>query len=115
MSVLHRKHAGPADPAIAAPAQDHAEPSVTSPSDRVSPTWTGAAWLGVCVVALASVALTVFLMQNTGGVEVTFLWMHGSMPLALALLVASVGAAILTMVVGAARIGQLHRHARRSR
>lgn len=38
--------------------------------------------------------------------------MDGSLPLALALLIASVSAAILTMVIGAARITQLRRLSR---
>jgi uncharacterized integral membrane protein len=55
------------------------------------------------------------MLQNTRGVRVHFLWMDGSLPLALALLIAAVGAAILTMVVGAARITQLRLLARRQR
>jgi uncharacterized integral membrane protein len=38
--------------------------------------------------------------------------MHGSLPLALALLIAGVGSAILTMVVGTVRITQLRRLSR---
>lgn len=53
------------------------------------------------------------MLQNTGDVEVSFLWMHGSVPLAIALLIAGVAAAILTMSVGAARITQLRRRLRR--
>ena len=37
------------------------------------------------------------------------LWLHGTLPSALALLIAAVASAILTMVVGTARIAQLHR------
>jgi uncharacterized integral membrane protein len=59
------------------------------------------------------VALIVFMLQNTRSVEVTFLWMHGTLPLALALLIAGLGSAILAMVFGAARITQLRRLARR--
>jgi len=55
------------------------------------------------------------MLQNTRSVEVSFLWLHGSVPLALALLVASVGTAIAVIVVGAARITQLRRHTSRSR
>ncbi|MGH3678959.1 MAG: LapA family protein [Natronosporangium sp.] len=62
-----------------------------------------------------SEVLIVFLLQNTGSVEVTFLWLHGSLPLAIALLIAAVGAALLTMMVGVARITQLRRRLRRSR
>ena len=74
-----------------------------------------AAWAGICAAALALVALIVFMLQNTRSVEVTYLWMHGTIPLALALLIAAVGAAILTMVFGAGRITQLRRLARRRR
>jgi uncharacterized integral membrane protein len=41
--------------------------------------------------------------------------MHGNVPLALALLTAGVGAAVVAMVFGQARIGQLRRVARRHR
>jgi uncharacterized integral membrane protein len=78
-------------------------------------TRTGTAWFGICVAALLFVVLIVFMLQNTGSVEVSFLWMHGNLPLALALLVAAVGAALLTMVIGAARITQLRRLSRRQR
>jgi uncharacterized integral membrane protein len=76
-------------------------------------TRTAAAWFGICLAALVLVVLIVFMLQNTRTVEVTFLWMHGSLPLALALLVASVGTAIATMIVGVARITQLRRQSRR--
>ncbi|MBB3098492.1 putative integral membrane protein [Actinoplanes campanulatus] len=57
--------------------------------------------------------LIVFMVQNTRRVEVTFLWTHTSLPLALALLIAAVGATILAVVVGTARITQLRRLYRR--
>ncbi|WP_165945701.1 lipopolysaccharide assembly protein LapA domain-containing protein [Micromonospora sp. KC606] len=79
---------------------------------RVPRTRTGAAWTGICATALVSAVLIVFMLQNTRRVEVTFLWMHGTLPLALALLIAGVGAAILAMVVGTARITQLRRLSR---
>jgi uncharacterized integral membrane protein len=76
-------------------------------------TRTSAAWVGICVAALLFVVLIIFMLQNTRSVQVTFLGAHGELPLAMALLVAAVGAAILTMVVGAARITQLRRLSRR--
>jgi uncharacterized integral membrane protein len=88
-------------------------PDLTSPADRMPRTRTGAAWFGICIAGLLLVVLIVFMLQNTRSVEVTFLGMHGNLPLAMALLVAAVGAAILTMVIGAARITQLRRFSRR--
>jgi prepilin-type processing-associated H-X9-DG protein len=54
-------------------------------------------------------------MQNTGSVQVNFLWMDGSVPLALALFIAGVGAAIVAMTIGAARMTQLRRLVRHRR
>jgi uncharacterized integral membrane protein len=68
-------------------------------------------WLAVPL----SVVLIVFMLQNTRSVEVSFLSMHGTSPLALILFVAAVGAALVTMLTGAARITQLHRLFRRQR
>lgn len=107
-------HAQEAD---ATTTQTTADPVVTERpapvAHRMPHTRTGAAWFGICAAALLSVVLIVFMAQNTGRVEVSFLWMDGGLPLALALLIAGVGAALLTMVVGAARITQLRRLARR--
>ncbi|GAA0711571.1 DUF1049 domain-containing protein [Dactylosporangium roseum] len=86
-----------------------------SPADREPRTRTGTTWFGICVAALLLVVLIVFILQNTGSVEVTFLGMHGNLPLAMALLVAAVGAAIVTMAIGAARIAQIRRLSRHHR
>ncbi|MEU8241094.1 lipopolysaccharide assembly protein LapA domain-containing protein [Actinoplanes missouriensis] len=89
----------------------------TSPAsvtdNRIPHTRTGAAWFAVCSAALLCVVLIIFMTQNTRRVEVTFLWTHTSLPLALALLIAAVGATILAVVVGAARITQLRHLYRR--
>lgn len=84
----------------------------TSPTRKVPRTRTGRLWFGICAAATTLVVLVVFMLQNTRSVEVSFLWMHGSLPLALALLIAGVGTAIVVMVIGTARITQLRRHPR---
>jgi uncharacterized integral membrane protein len=76
-------------------------------------TRTGATWFGICAAAVTLVVIIVFMLQNTRSVEVSFLWMHGTLPLALGLLIAGVGTAIVVIVVGTARIAQLRRHTRR--
>lgn len=107
---MHRKRTRPADPAPGH--EDLAGPPVTSPPDGRAPlTRTGIAWLAVCAAAAALVVLIVFMLQNTRSVEVTFLWMHGTVPLALALLIAGVG--VPAMAVGGTGISQLRRVARR--
>jgi uncharacterized integral membrane protein len=57
----------------------------------------GAAWFGILVLAAALLFVTLLILR-----------MPTSLPLALALLVAAVGAALLTAVVGAARSSRRH-------
>jgi uncharacterized integral membrane protein len=89
-----------------------AEP-VHRETPRVPRTRAGAAWIGVCTAAVTLVILIIFMLQNTRSVEINFLWMHGNVPLALALLIAGVGVAVVAMVIGTARITQLRRLSRR--
>lgn len=114
MSNDLRHRNAPVDPTAGASPQAPAAPPPMAAGNRVPRTRTGAAWFGICAAALLFVVLIVFMLQNTGSVQVSFLWMDGSLPLALALLIAAVGAALLTMVVGAARITQLRRLSRRA-
>ena len=69
----------------------------------------GAAWVGICVAALVLIALIIFMMQNRQPVLVTFLWMQGTVPLAIALLIAGIGVGIVALVIGTIRISQLRR------
>jgi uncharacterized integral membrane protein len=117
MSILHRIRNAPAASEAADPRPSPADPPstlakvATNPptTSRVQRTRIGVAWFGICAAALAFVALIIFILQNTRSVEITFLWMHGTLPLALALLIAGVGVTILAMVVGTARIIQMRR------
>ncbi|RZS29656.1 putative integral membrane protein [Herbihabitans rhizosphaerae] len=76
-------------------------------------TRTGAAWVAVSAATLITIALIVFLAQNTGSVEISFLGMTTSTSLALALLIAAVGGILLTLILGTARITQLRRNLRK--
>ena len=60
----------------------------------------GAAWVGICIAALLLAALIVFLLQNTRPVLVTFLSMQGTVPLAIALLIAGIGVGVVALVIG---------------
>lgn len=106
-----------------APNTEHSPESTSpAPSDTGTPaaatravlrTRTGMAWVSVCAAALVAVALVIVAVQNTRSVEVSFLGMHGTLPLAIALLIATIGGVILALVVGTARLTQLrHRRAR---
>jgi uncharacterized integral membrane protein len=100
-------------PAVEAPAAPpHAVPQLPQPRlhSRLS-----AAWAGIWTAAVVFIALIVFMLQNTRTVQVSFFGFHGTLPLAMALLIAMVGGIFLTLVFGTARITQLRRIARRSR
>ena len=59
------------------------------------------------------VALIVFMLQNTQLVLVSFLGMQGTVPLAVALLIAGVGVGIIALIIGSVRIAQLRRRLHR--
>jgi uncharacterized integral membrane protein len=71
--------------------------------------------VGVWVSAIVLIAFIVFILQNTRSVQVSFLGMHGALPLAIGLLIAMVAGIVVTLVVGTARITQVRRLARRHR
>lgn len=90
-------------------------PPGRTPAPEVLRTRTSAVWFGIWAGAAVLVLLIIFIAQNTAKVEINFLWMHGTIPLALALLSAGVGVAFIAMGVAAARIAQLRRLLRRRR
>ena len=116
MSIPHRTRREtngqphPAEPAPPQPTQ-----SAVASSGRVPRTRTGAAWVALGAAALITILLIVFLVQNTRGTEISFLWMTTRTPLAVALLIAAVGSALLTLTLGTARITQLRRLIRKNR
>jgi uncharacterized integral membrane protein len=98
----------PAGPVSSAPASPQ-------PRQRVRGTRTGRTWVAVCAAALITVALIIFMMQNTHTVQVNFLGMTGSTSLALMLLIAAIGGILLTLILGSVRILQLRRAVRKPR
>jgi len=65
--------------------------------------------MGVGAAALVAIMLIIFLVQNTHQVSVNFLWMTTSTSLALMLLIAAVGAVLITVILGTTRMVQLRR------
>lgn len=81
---------------------------------RAPRTRASAAWVGICVAALLLIALIIFMLQNTQAVLVSFLGMQGSVPLALALLIAGIGVGVVALIIGTIRISQLRRRIARN-
>ena len=76
---------------------------------------TSGIWLAVVAFALLLVLLAIFILQNTGSVELSFLGWSGSAPLAALLLIAAAAGALLVVMAGSLRILQLRRRVRSER
>lgn len=92
-------------------------PSVAEPNDDhgVRHTRTSATWVATAVVVLFLVALIDFIAQNTRHVRIEFFGLHGTIPVAVALLAAAVAGAIVVLAIGVARVAQLRLSMRRTR
>ncbi len=92
------------------------EPEVRpEPKNPLRGSRTSGLWVAVVASAVVLILLIVFIAQNTEPVDVQFLGWQGQTPLAVALLIASVGGLVLAAVAGTLRIWQLRRRVRRER
>ena len=85
------------------------------PQHRIKRTRTGGIWVAVGFFAVVLLLLLIFILQNNTDVSVSYLGMHGHLPLGVALLLAAVCGVLLVVLAGTARIGQLRATARRHR
>ena len=91
-------------------------PSEAAPPQHViKRTRTGGVWVAVGVFAVVLLLLLIFILQNGAEVGVSYLGMHGHLPLGVALLLAAVCGVLLVVLAGTARILQLRATARRHR
>jgi uncharacterized integral membrane protein len=74
-----------------------------------------AARTAVTIGVMIAVLLVVFIAQNTGQVEISFLAWDGDVSLAVSLLIAAVYGAAVVLQVGTIRVAQLRRAERRRR
>jgi lipopolysaccharide assembly protein A len=70
---------------------------------------------GLIAGAIALVVMMIFIIQNAHAVNISFLGAHLRLSLAVALLIAAIGGALVMAAAGAARITQLRRIMRRNR
>ncbi|MFS8095741.1 lipopolysaccharide assembly protein LapA domain-containing protein [Lentzea alba] len=80
---------------------------------KLRPTRISGTWIAVLVAIVVLIFLLVFILQNGDNATIYFLWGEASLPLGVALLFGAIGGAVLVAVVGAARILQLRRQAKR--
>jgi uncharacterized integral membrane protein len=91
-----------------------AAPAPVAPKKTTRPTRISGTWVAVLVAIVVLIFLLVFILQNGGNATIHFLWGEFSLPLGVALLFGAIGGAVLVAVVGAARILQLRRQAKRT-
>ena len=113
------QQAAPPEQAAPGPAAPPAAPPAAAPhplpQHRIKRTRTGGIWVAVGFFAVILLLLLIFILQNGTQVSVSYLGMHGHLPLGVALLLAAVCGVLLVVLAGTARIGQLRTTARRHR
>jgi uncharacterized integral membrane protein len=77
-------------------------------------TRTSAAWTATVAGTVLLLVLLIFILENTQSVKINFLGAHGRVALGIALLLSAVAGALIVATIGAARMAQLRRHARRA-
>lgn len=97
------------DPAVVARTQ--------APAGDEAPRATnaGRVWVAIGIATVLLILLIIFIAENSSSVTVSFLGAHGRISLALALLIAAVVGAVVTLLAGTARILQLRLEVRRRR
>jgi uncharacterized integral membrane protein len=101
------------EPEHATPAQR--ERGTRAERQRPRKTRAGRVWVAISAFAVVLVLLIVFIAQNAHNVKISFLAWSGQFPLSIALLIAAVGAALITLMAGSTRIIQLRRQIRQQR
>ena len=74
----------------------------------------GAAWVALIVAAIVLVFLLIFVVQNSGPVQVKYLGFEGTLSLGVAMVFAAVAGALTAGLLGTVRILQLRSRARKA-
>ncbi|WP_370467794.1 LapA family protein [Lentzea flava] len=106
---------------VATPSDETSEPTTkpvpapTAPTaqKKLRPTRISGTWIAVLIAIVVLIFLLVFILQNGDNTTIHVLWGQFSLPLGVALLFAAICGAVLVATVGAARILQLRRQAKR--
>src|SRR5208282_1842363 len=104
-----------APPRQAPPQQAPPQQAPPLPQHKIRHTRISGLWFAVAFFAVVLLFLLIFILQNGREASISYLGMHGHLPLGVALLLAAVCGVLLTILAGAARMAQLHSVARRHR
>ena len=104
----------PPPPPPGAPVPAPPQKAPPPPESAVKFTKAAALWGSLILGFLILVILLIFIAQNTESVQFSFLGWNWSAPLGVAILFAAVAGGLLTVAVGAVRIHQLRRAAKKN-
>jgi lipopolysaccharide assembly protein A len=93
----------------------HARGPESLPHHKIHRTRVSGAWVAIFLFAVVLLLLLIFILQNSRGVDISYLGMHGHLSLGVALLLAAVCGILLVAFAGSARIIQLRATARKHR
>lgn len=79
------------------------------PMDKIGSTRASRAWSRILPALILLAIILVFVFQNLGTTKITFIVFSGTVPLALALIVAAALGGILVLTIGSIRIMQLRK------
>lgn len=106
--------ASPDQPAVDAPGTPPMGTPAPPPKSAVHRTRAAALWAALTLGFLILIVLLIFIAQNTESAEFAFLGWRWSLPLGVAILFAAVAGGLLTVAVGAVRMFQLRRAAKKN-
>ncbi|MCP2195524.1 LapA family protein [Williamsia deligens] len=88
--------------------------SVKQALAEVRHTRTKSAWVGIIVGAIVLILLLVFILQNLDKQEIQLFFWQVNLPQGVSLLIAAIAGALITAVVGGARMFQVRRAVRKA-
>ena len=101
---------GPTDDQRPFPEVVAQQPTSAKPNHR--PTRIGAAWVALIVAAIVLIFLLIFIVQNSGPVQIRYFGFEGTVPLGVAMLFAAVAGALTAALLGTVRILQMRKKSR---
>jgi uncharacterized integral membrane protein len=112
---VESSHLGPLDPIEPEPRTvDTTAPKPPPPENAVKFTKAAALWSSLIIGFLVLIVLLIFIAQNTDSGTFHFLGWSWSLPLGVALLASAILGGLITFLIGAARIVQLRRAAKKN-
>jgi putative membrane protein len=87
---------------------DSQKTDANTPVSQTKHSKVNTVWVSIAFVVIILALFVAFVAQNAQDVTVHFLWMDGTISLALALIIATFVGVVITFIIGSIRIWQLN-------